>query len=373
MNIYRKIEPKILMLLREKRILFLSGPHQAGKEYILDNILMSHEQIRSVHMDARLPSDYHTLMDADDMHMAMRIGQATLVAVSHVDFLDNYEERIRHLIDQFPRIRWIFSCSSELHFVHEIPESAYVFLPPLVLSEFPYDRTTLTAKVEEFVLYGAYPHVMTLSSISEKQESLLSFTEEWLLSDLIRQEGAKKTFIYIRLLQILALEIGNVISFSAIAEELGMSTVTVQKYIRILEDFGIVFTLPGWHMHMEHELHKSPKIYFYDTGIRNAILGDFKPLDLRGDREALWGNWVIAETMKYARLFGGGSFYYWQTKFGHKIPLILEKRGHMYACDIRTRESKKTSREKFQKGYPFSTYVEITRKNCIDMLFGMEV
>lgn len=183
----------------------------------------------------------------------------------------------------------------------------------------------------------------------------------------------RKPEIIEQLLQALALQVGSEVSFNELGRLLGLTSITVQRYIDLLEKSYVVFHLRSFSRNVRNELKKSRKIYFYDNGVRNALIGDYKPLTLRNDTGALWENYVISERLKH-NAYGGfyGKSYFWRTQQQQEVDYLEDYDGVLHAYEFKwnpTRQPRLT--DTFVKGYPDHTFAVVTPDNYQDFVCGI--
>lgn len=194
--------------------------------------------------------------------------------------------------------------------------------------------------LENRLIYGSYPHVINASG--EEKRTLLEITDSYLYKDLFAYEHIKKTSLFQKLLSALALQIGNEVSYNELASLVGANKETVEKYIDLLEQTFVIFKLHAYSRNVQNELKKSKKIYFFDNGIRNAILNNFLPLGSRNDVGALWKNYNISERIKllhYNRI--NKNYYFWRTTQQQEIDYLEDANGMIDAYEFKWSENKK--------------------------------
>ena len=251
---------------------------------------------------------------------------------------------LKLVFDHFPHVKVIAISSSSLLLLQGLSDSLagrkyFLELLPLTLSEysgveiddyfnFP-ERITmqeeLSQTIRTFAAYGSYPEVLLKTSLEEKQSKLRDLVDSAIYKDIFMMENIKAPQVLVKLTTLLAYQIGNLINLHELAEQLGLSRNTVDQYISILEKYFIVFRLPPFERNLRSEVSAKHKIYFWDLGIRNAVINRFFPFETRDDRGALLENLVIASVLKrnlYAqRPFNG---YFWRTYQGYEIDLVLQ-------------------------------------------------
>jgi predicted AAA+ superfamily ATPase len=245
-------------------------------------------------------------------------------------------------------------------------------MSPLLLKELVDSEgyASVSEKRGFFLQYGLYPLVFDplASSVPDIQENLSTLAGALLYKDILELETIRKSPIISDLLTLVALQVGSEVSYSELAQKIGVNIATVQKYLYLLEEAFIIFTLRAFSRNLRNEIHKSQKIYFYDVGIRNALIRNFNPPEIRTDLGGLWENFVIAERVKYnksSKYLANG--YFWRTHEGKEIDYLEEKDGMLQAFEIKWNEKKQTKMPKvFQDAYPNTPFRTIHGGNWID-------
>ena len=222
--------------------------------------------------------------------------------------------------------------------------------------------------LEQRMIYGLYPEIVTTPS--DAKRLLTSISDNYLYKDLLSYKGIKKPDLVQKLVRALALQVGQEVSYNELAQLLGVDKETVESYIGLLEKCFVVFRLDSFSRNIRNEIKKGKKIYFWDNGIRNAVLSNFAPLELRADTGALWENLMISERLKrnayacnYARP------YFWRTHDQHEIDLIEEIDGCLSTFEFKFKPGKKVKYpNSFKENYPQATFEVITPENFWDFV-----
>lgn len=213
------------------------------------------------------------------------------------------------------------------------------------------------------LVYGMYPEIV--SKEGEEKELLKLLADSFLFRDILMLENIKKPDRLMKLLQALAYQVGSEVSYNEIGKLVGLDSKTVEVYIDLLEKYFVVFRLHSYSRNLRNELKKSKKVYFYDNGIRNAIISNYQFFDTRNDRGALWENFLISERMKYNHYQNHFvNAFFWRTKDQQEIDYIEEKEGRLFAFEFRWNNEKKHKITKtFSRAYPDSETNIIHPKN----------
>jgi Predicted ATPase (AAA+ superfamily) len=213
-----------------------------------------------------------------------------------------------------------------------------------------------------------YPDV--INSIGREKEVLKNLTDSYLYKDLFAFKDIRKPEVIEKILQALSLQIGSEVSFHELADLVKSDPATVARYIELLEKTMVVFRLPSFSRNLRNELKKSRKIYFYDNGIRNALVANFQPLELRKDTGALWENFLVSERLKYSQYHSiWSNRFFWRTKQQQEIDYLEERDGKIYAYEMKWSTTKKAKLSvTFAKAYPDHEFNVITPENYFSFL-----
>ncbi len=207
---------------------------------------------------------------------------------------------------------------------------------PLSVCEIHKDNLSMIKELENLLIYGTYPEVVKLKSFEEKISLLTELNSSYLYRDLLEFQKVKNAEVIFKLVRALSLQIGNEVSYNELSKILGIDKKTVEHYIDLLEKSFIVFRLSAYRKNMRREITKTKKIYFYDLGIRNAVINNFSPLNLRDDVGKLFENFCILERMKF-RLYNNihTNQFFWRTYEGAEIDLVEERGGKLFAYEFK--------------------------------------
>ena len=227
----------------------------------------------------------------------------------------------------------------------------------------------VTRQLESRLIYGSYPDVLTHES--EAHELLNSLTDSYLYKDILVSDNLRKPDLLDKLVRALAFQVGSEVSYNELSQIIGSDPKTVERYIELLEKSFIIFRLNGLSRNLRNELKKSKKIYFYDNGVRNAVIQQFAPLDMRSDVGALWENFFIAERIKFNHYRQHYcNIYFWRTKSQQEIDYIEERNGTYDAFEMKwnPRNAKVAIPTSFLNAYPVADTAVITPENYLNYL-----
>lgn len=298
------------------------------------------------------------------------LGNKKLVIIDEAQRVLNIGLKLKLLIDNYPDIQLLVTGSSSLDLSNEVSEPLTgrcdeFWLFPLSVQEIweNSDKIIRERDLEKWLIYGSYPGVWSLGSNEDRSVKIKQLASNYLHKDVLKFNEVKSSEIILKLLQALALQIGNEVSFNELATTVGINKQTVASYIYLLEKVFVVFSLKPYSGNLRQALNKKRKIYFLDLGIRNAIINNQNPLKIRNDVGKLWENFVIAE--KYKSQLGLGyktNLYFWRTYDGQEVDLVEDKGGELKGYEIKLK-SKSRRQPKDWGLYTNSSWEVIDREN----------
>jgi uncharacterized protein len=226
------------------------------------------------------------------------------------------------------------------------------------------NRLDLEQRLEELLIYGLYPEVITAKTKNEKREYLHDLVQSYLLKDILTLENVRSPRLLMDLLRMLAFQTGSEVSLNELANGLKIDVKTVGRYIDLLEKSFIIISLGGFSRNLRNEITSKKKYYFFDQGIRNGVINAFNPMDTRNDMGALWENFIIIERLKkktYQKIYSND--YFWRTYSKKEIDLIEERDGNLFGFEIKWKDKPYTPPDEWIRHYPGSQVELITRKN----------
>jgi uncharacterized protein len=365
----RILDQKIKNDLFKGKAIILYGPRQCGKTTLIEKIAQD-SGIEYLLKNGDEPDTRELFGDITTSQLRTIIGGRKLLIIDEAQRIVNIGLTIKLITDNIRDVQVIATGSSAFELAESIRESLTGrkyehFLFPVSYEEMSnYTGNTEERRLlEHRLIYGYYPDVINHPGEERKLLNLLS--DSYLYKDLFAYEKIKKPALLQKLLKALALQLGNEVSFNELARLIGADKETIERYIDLLEKAFVVFTLPAFSRNLRTEIRKSRKVYFFDNGIRNAIISNFTSPGLRTDTGALWENFLVSERRKAVSYYDWyGNFYFWRTVQQQEIDYLEDRDGHLFAYEF------KWSKEKhdrvpitFSKAYPGSTYNVITPKS----------
>jgi predicted AAA+ superfamily ATPase len=336
--IERTIQIAIEQRLFKGKAILVFGPRQSGKSTLIEAILKDKEHLYLNGDDADVRD---ILTNTTATKLKMVVGNKKILFIDEAQRIPNIGLTLKLFTDQIKDVQVIATGSSAFELSSQVNEPLtgrkYEFmLYPLSFAELvQHDGLILEKRlIEHRMIYGYYPEIVT--KVGEEAELLKLLAGSYLYKDLLMLEQIKKPLILEKLIKALALQVGSEVSFHELAQTIGSDRKTVDKYIDLLEKTYVVFRLPAFSRNVRNEIKKGKKIYFYDCGIRNAVINNFKALSSRTDTGALWENYVISERMKFLRYNNlDTDQYFWRTTQQQEIDLIEDDGEQLTAFEFK--------------------------------------
>jgi len=376
--IKRDLEHTINDRLFKKKVIVVVGPRQVGKTTLLQLVSNSSNKLK-LFLNCDEPDIRRKLDLPSSTQLKALIGDAELIFIDEAQRVKDIGITLKLLVDAFPEKQLIVTGSSALELSNSINE-------PLTGRKFEYKLFPFSfgelsnangfleenRLLEHRMVYGMYPDVV--NNQGNEREILNNIASSYLYKDIFEFQDIRKPEIIEKLLQALALQIGSEISFHELSQLVGVDSVTIQRYIDLLQKSYIIFHLRSFSRNIRNELKKSRKIYFFDNGIRNALISNFNPLSLRNDVGALWENFLISERMKHNQYFQNfANCYFWRTTQQQEIDYIEDKDGMLTCFEFKWNPNKKAFlTTTFSSNYPNSTFKLINPENFNEFVGNKE-
>jgi len=305
------------------------------------------------------------------------LGDSKLLIIDEAQEIPDIGAKIKLMLDTIDGIMIIATGSSAFDLSNKLGEplvgrKSTFYLFPFAQSEFALSENSVQTKANLSIrlILGAYPELESIIDRVDKIEYLKEIINAYLLKDILAFEGIKSRTLILALLRKIAFRVGNEISVEGLGNELGVSKNTIDKYLDLLSKVFIIHKVQGFSRNLDNEITKMSKWYFYDNGIRNALIANFNSLDMRDDIGSLWENYLVSERLKllsYTR--SHANHYFWRTHRKQEIDWVEEKDGQLYAYEFKwsvTKTPKPPST--WQKAYPKSKYQVISPDNYLDFI-----
>lgn len=371
----RQLQKNIEKRLDSSKAIIMLGPRQVGKTTLIKSII---KDKTFLFLDGDDPTVRKTLADINTEQLRSLLGNQTLLYIDEAQRIDNIGLTLKIIIDQLKDVQVLVTGSSAFELNNQIQETLtgrkWQFeLFPFSWQELEDEVGYLKAQqqLETRLVYGFYPEVVT--SLGDEQDILTEITNSYLFKDILALTGIRKPEVLEKLLRALALQIGSEVSYNELAQTVGVDKNTINTYIELLIQSYVVFKLPSFSKNLRNEIKNNQKIYFYDVGIRNAVIGNFSPLVLRQDIGYLWENFLLAERMKqlkYAK--SNATMYFWRTRQQQEIDYIEVASDQITAFEFKYNPKAKAKIPKtFTRTYETEVQI-ITTQNFRDFVLATQ-
>lgn len=357
------------------KAIILLGARQVGKTTLLKKIIQE-QHVEALYLNCDEPQTVAALTNCNLKELQMIVGANKFVVIDEAQKVDNIGLTLKLIVDNMPDVQVIATGSSAFELRNCLNE-------PLTGRKYEYQMFPISSKeiyqssgyldlkglLETRLIYGSYPDI--LNHANDARELLRMLTDSYLYKDILATDNLRKPDVLDKLLRALAFQVGSEVSYNELAQTVGTDSKTVERYIELLEKCYIIFRLHGLSRNLRNELKKAKKIYFYDNGVRNAVIQQFAPLELRNDAGALWENFFISERVKRNHYqLNYCNTYFWRTKSQLEIDYIEEQNGQMTVFEMKWNPKKASTSipDAFLKAYDVKETVIITPDNYLDYL-----
>lgn len=375
MYIVQKQLENLKKLIQPGKVVVIYGARRTGKTTLIneflkgasgENLLVSGEDITV--------SSYLSSQSIEKL--AAFVGQATLLIIDEAQKIPNIGINLKLIVDHIPGVRVVVSGSSSFDLARSTGEPLtgrkYTLrLYPLAQMEIcQIEKIHQTdANLEGRLIYGSYPEVVLMRDNTGRQKYLQEIVSSYLYKDILELDGIRHSGKIIRLLQLLAFQIGKEVSYSELGGALSMSKNTVERYLELLEKAFVLQKLSGFSRNLRNEIKKNSRYYFLDNGVRNALINNFNPLEQRNDAGELWENYLVLERMKKQEYLNvAANNYFWRTHTQQEIDFVEEREGRLFAYEIKWRKTKSSPPALWRKTYLDSSFASVHRENYLDFI-----
>ncbi|MBQ9430630.1 MAG: ATP-binding protein [Kiritimatiellae bacterium] len=389
MYITRDLEERLAVAVRDKKVVILYGSRQTGKSTLIEHILSANDirregvvTLSGDVMGERELLAYETMTPEKARSI---IGKAKTLFVDEAQKIRDVGLTLKIIHDRLKDVRIVATGSSSFELSEEVGEPLTGRMDEYVLSPFSFSELAGAANpvsernsLETRLLYGSYPDVVTDPTDTRRKRTLKSLCSAYLFKDVLKWQNLKNSDVLGKLVKALALQIGDEVSYNEVGGLIGVDNETVAAYVERLERAFVVFRLSAFSRNARKELKKSRKIYFCDTGIRNAVIGNFLPIDSRDDTGHLFENYLIAERMKHNRLkeLDVQPFFWRMVGSGtNEIDYVEESAENGLAAYEFKWSPAKAAKAKcpkaFAEAYPNAKWHCVSRENYVEFVTGL--
>jgi predicted AAA+ superfamily ATPase len=369
-SIPRNLGARVLAHLKPGKAALIFGARRVGKT-VLINQIAGQWQGKSLMLNGE-DHDAQALLEHVSIANYRRILEGiSLLVLDEAQAVPDIGRKIKLMVDEVPGLAVIASGSSSFDLYNKTGEplvgrSLQFRLSPFAQTELAALETPLETRrnLETRLIYGSYPEVVLMENSGQREEYLKEMVNAYLLKDILALEGLKNPSKLQNLCRLVAFQTGSEVSYDELGRQLGLSKNTVEKYLDLLSKVFVLYRLGAYARNLRKEVAKAGKWYFCDTGIRNALTGNFSPLALRQDTGPLWENYLINERIKNSFNTGESkNFYFWRTYDQQEIDLVEESAVGISAFEFKWGSKEQRIPAAFSKAYPQAPYRVINRDN----------
>lgn len=375
MYIERIIEKDLEKQLKPGRVLILYGPRQVGKTTLVKKFLENYSG-RALFYDGQDINTQELFSTQSIEKYRSQLSGYDLLVIDEAQYIEKIGLNLKIVVDHIPGLAVIATGSFSFELAQKTFESLtgrkrVLTLFPLAQMELDRKENPLQtkAKIEERLVYGGYPEVITAPNFQEKKEALRTLASSYLYKDILQLEGIRYRKKIVDLLKLLAFQIGKEVSINELAANLGINNRTVDRYLDLLEKSFVLINVRGFSRNLRKEITKNSRYYFYDTGVRNTIVNSFNPLGMRNDVGMLWENYIITERLKkqeYKNIYSNN--YFWRTYDQKEIDWVEEREGILFGYEIKWSDKKVSAPKDWMETYPNARFKVINKDNYLEFI-----
>jgi hypothetical protein len=376
MLIKRAIENQIFDLLGSNKVILILGTRRVGKTFLVNRIRERYEG-KMLSFNAEDFDVQELLRKRSAANYQRIVGDANLLLIDEAQAIPEIGMVLKLMIDTQPQLTILATGSSSFDLVNTTGEPLtgrqYPFkLYPVAQMELDQDPVTIRASLEERLVMGSYPEVFQFKTIKQQETYLKELAKSYLLKDILAYADIKHSAKLVDLLRLIAFQVGSEVSYHELSQKLGINKITVEHYLDLLQKVFVLFKLPSYSTNQRKEIAKGSKWYFYDNGIRNALIQDFRPVTLRNDMGMLWENYIISERLKRnAYKDEDRQLYFWRNYNQQEVDLVEYFAGKLSAMEIKYGDSRRKGKPNaFHQAYPDAEFHLIDRDNYLDFICG---
>lgn len=383
MNSYipRAIEESIVNKLQPNKVIVLLGARRVGKTLLLNHLIEHSIHEPFLFFNGEDMAVQALLSQRTDENYKRLLGDKKLLILDEAQKLEDVGQILKFMVDTIEGLKVIATGSSVFDLSNKLGEPLtgrkYTFkMYPLAQMEYSAIENSVQtmAKLEERLIYGCYPELVHLPSNQEKADYLNEMVDAYLLKDILEFDGIRNATKMLHLLRLIAFQIGKEVSLEELGRQLALSRNTVEKYLDLLSKVFVVYKLSGFNRNLRSEITKTNRWYFYDNGIRNALIRNYHPLSIRNDAGELWENYVLTERVKFQHYTKiKASNYFWRTYEQQEINWIEESGGKLTAYELKWNPAKTVrAPTAWTSAYPESSFQIIHPDNYLDWITSIE-
>ena len=374
-SVKREIKKLLINKIQANKVIILIGPRRVGKTYLLKEIkeeladlclMLNGEDINTHRMlENQSIENYHQLL-----------GNRRTLIIDEAQKIPGIGNKLKLMVDEIPGLKVIITGSSAFEVDNTSGEPltgrkyTYTLFPLSVRELLPMENDLAHFdQMEERLVLGSYPELLHLGDRNDKLDYLNDMLSSYLLKDILIYENIKNAQKIHNLLRMIAFQLGHEVSYQELGNQLSISKNTVEKYLDILCKMYLIYKVEGFSRNLRKEITKNSRYYFYDNGVRNAVIANFNPINERNDKGQLWENYLIAERLKmqqYKRIYANN--FFWRTYSQQEIDWVEEREGKLFAYEFKWKKAHVKIPPQWQKAYPDAVFEIIIPENYLNWL-----
>ena len=372
---YKRIYGNLQKLLKKGKVIVIYGPRRVGKTTLVGNFIKN-TKLKCKFVSGDNIETRNVLSSQSSETIGKYIEGYQLIAIDEAQRIPNVGLGLKILVDNFPDIFVVITGSASLDLSYKVGEPLVgrkytYYLYPLWVGELSEgkNRYELSREKEDRIIFGSYPEVLNAKTDSERIQILEENIASYLFKEIIEIEQIGNTKLLLDLLKLVAFQVGNEVSLTELGKSLGIDKKTVQRYLSLFEQSFILFNLRGYSRNLRKEVTRKSKYYFWDNGIRNAVIKNFNNLNTRDDTGALWENYLVAERLKkqeYRKIYSNN--YFWRTWEGQEIDWVEERNGKLFGFEFKWSNKKAKAPTQWIATYANASFEVVNQDNFLEFI-----
>jgi len=373
----RVLSKRIIQQMKPNKVVLIFGSRRVGKTWLIKHLARTQMKEPYLLLNGEDLLVQETLSMRTAENYRRLLGDNKILILDEAQKVPQVGQILKFIVDEIPAVKVIATGSSAFDLANKMGEpltgrkTTNILFPIAQMELSSMENMIETkARLEERMVFGSYPEIITMKVTNEKIAWLKELVSSYLLKDIFEFDGIRNSAKILALLKLVAFQTGKEVSLEELARQLGISRNTVEKYLDLLTQVFILFRVPGFSRNLRTEVTKTSRWYFYDNGVRNAIIMNFNPLTLRDDTGLLWENYLLSERIKKQHYSGMHcENYFWRTYQQQEIDWIEERDGRLFGYELKWNPQKKTREPlTWKRAYPESNFEVISRDNYLDWI-----
>ncbi|MCQ2606062.1 MAG: ATP-binding protein [Bacteroidales bacterium] len=363
--------------MQPQKVMVVYGARRVGKTNLVKQLYENFSG-KKLFLNGESYDTERLLQDRSISNYKRLFSGTKLLVIDEAQHLSDIGLKLKLIVDEIPDIRVIASGSSSFDLKNNVGEPLVGRSSQFILTPFSQQELNSVengfetlSNLDDRLVLGTYPELMHIDLFDDKKDYLKEIVDSYLLKDILAVDGIRNANKMRELLQLIAYQVGSMVSYDELGQSLGISRNTVERYLDLLQKTFVLYRLGSYSKNLRKEVRKSSKWYFYDNGIRNAVVSNFQPYNLRSDSEKgmLWENYIVGERRKLAlNQRNGTEFFFWRTYDNQEIDLIESRDGILSAFEMKSGKKNPKAPIAFREAYPEASFSVINRDNCLDFI-----